>query len=53
MIIVTAEGDRTGKFPCAPLRLGRICRDNCPIITVTGKVLDRVAGTFLELPVCH
>ena len=51
MIIATAEGDGTGKVPGTPLRLGRISRNNCPIITFTGKILDYVAGTFLELPV--
>ena len=44
MIIATAEGDRTGKVPGTPLRLGRICRHNCPVITFTGRVLDHIAG---------
>ena len=52
MIVATAKGDRTGKVPGTPLRLGRIGWDNCPIIAFTGRVLHRVAGTFLELPVC-
>ena len=51
MIVVTAQGDRTGKVPGAPLQLGRITRNNLPIIAFAGRILDYVTGTFLELPV--
>src|SRR5262249_16484625 len=50
MIIATAEGDRTAKVSGTPLRHGSIGRDNCPIITIRGRVLDHIARTFVELP---
>ena len=49
MIVATVEGNRTGIVPASPLGFERFCLDNCPIITFTGRVLDHVAGPFIEL----
>src|SRR5262249_27541981 len=53
MIVLSAEGSRTGKLPSTPLRRRRMRGNNYPIITFTRRVLDNIAGTFLELPVCY
>jgi len=53
MVTVSAEGSRAGKVPSTPLRLGRFRRDDGSVVAPSRRILDHIAGTFLELPVSY
>jgi hypothetical protein len=49
-VTAVADRERSRELACAPFRFRGRRRDDCAVIAVFGRVLNRIAGAFLEIP---